>query len=666
VRTYRPVKSFAQVLAGAFLLAAGLGGCRSGPAPDNGEASEGLRFHNWWNYYRRGGEIGAAREDFERCMGLRPGAKYGYRRDKWRARTYGMHVLEGYYPNRELGICLFLLGEMAGAEKHLSISLQQQPSGRAKHYMNRVRRARLDAARVPPPRLELDTAGEAPWTHARSFVLTGRAEGEGYVRDLLINGEPEFIELAEPSLTFSRTIPLQLGRNEIRIEARDLLGRETLQTLRVMADWRGPELLIRSIAREADGWRGRGVCLDDDRIESATLLFGDVPTALLKPSAARPRLEVEFTVADGRPAWFEATDRAGNTLRVDLARLVHALLESAPVQEASVRPVWLARDEPESRDLVRPGILVNGPLVATIYQDAYYLDGQIDDRGGLASVTLDGRELLPAAERGILSYAFSQRFPLGPGENRFELVARDMAGNRSAKQLVLTRELPPALDRRYRLFLGLPPPLCDPALNERLFRRLYSAFEEEPVRFNVLADTAAWSAVPADALTDGGVDLDPYLALARKLRTELLVVCSVAREGAGRSIYARVVDPCDGQILFVEDVYSETLEEDLTTPVAGLVSKIERRFPLFRAAILKAARGQFIIDKGAEDGVRTKAKVIVTAPPPANEQAGAVRMAGGAPVELRVTRADRDRGVAELATSRDGETIQKGDLVFAK
>ncbi|MBU1909764.1 MAG: hypothetical protein KJ726_06945, partial [Verrucomicrobia bacterium] len=184
--------------------------------------------------------------------------------------------------------------------------------------------------------------------------------------------------------------------------------------------------------------------------------------------------------------------------------------------------------------------------------------------------------------------------------------------------------------------------------------------------FNIVANTAAWAAISADALTDNGVDLEPYLGLARRLRAETLVVCSVAREGAGRSIYARVIDPQDGEILFVDDVYSETLEDALPYHVAGLANKIERRFPLFRGEIVKAFKRQFTIDKGAKDGVRTKAKVIVMAPPLANEETGAVRMADGLPVELLVTRAARDCGVAELTRSGAKEIVKEGDIVFAR
>ena len=128
---------------GAWILLAGvlltMGGCVA-PAPEN-EGGE-LYHHNWWNYYARGtylfrqGRTEEAQADFQRCLGLIPGAKFGNARDMWRARTYGLHFVEGYFPNRELGICLLERNDISQAVHFLETSLRQEPSGRAKHYFN--------------------------------------------------------------------------------------------------------------------------------------------------------------------------------------------------------------------------------------------------------------------------------------------------------------------------------------------------------------------------------------------------------------------------------------------------------------------------------------------------------------------------------------------------
>ncbi len=58
-------------------------------------------------------------------------------KDTDRIRTYGMHFIE-YYPNRELGICLYFLGDTEGAEEYLNVSMSQQPSERAKKFPKKI------------------------------------------------------------------------------------------------------------------------------------------------------------------------------------------------------------------------------------------------------------------------------------------------------------------------------------------------------------------------------------------------------------------------------------------------------------------------------------------------------------------------------------------------
>lgn len=54
--------------------------------------------------------------------------------DIQRVRTYGMHFSE-YFPNRELGICYYHLGDIAAARRYLDISLTQEPTQRARKFL---------------------------------------------------------------------------------------------------------------------------------------------------------------------------------------------------------------------------------------------------------------------------------------------------------------------------------------------------------------------------------------------------------------------------------------------------------------------------------------------------------------------------------------------------
>jgi hypothetical protein len=57
--------------------------------------------------------------------------------DNDHVRTYGMHFIE-YYPHRELGICLYQLGDKTGAQQELQISMKMEPSERAKLHLSQL------------------------------------------------------------------------------------------------------------------------------------------------------------------------------------------------------------------------------------------------------------------------------------------------------------------------------------------------------------------------------------------------------------------------------------------------------------------------------------------------------------------------------------------------
>lgn len=57
--------------------------------------------------------------------------------DTGKTRAYGTVFIE-YFPNREIGICYYHLGETERARRHLQLSLQQSASARAREYLQRL------------------------------------------------------------------------------------------------------------------------------------------------------------------------------------------------------------------------------------------------------------------------------------------------------------------------------------------------------------------------------------------------------------------------------------------------------------------------------------------------------------------------------------------------
>ena len=678
-----------------------LAGCLSPPAPDGEDV---LRRHNWWNYYARAqlflrqGRHPEAADDFRRCLGLLKGARFGNDRDRWRARTYGLHFVEGYFPNRELGVCLFEQQDDAGAIRHLERSLEQAPSGRAKHYLNLARARQLSGRRLPAPRIRLDLAETAALpTRDRALTVAGVAEGEGYIRRLTINNTPEFVELARPALPFARRVSLAEGTNQIEITAVDLSGRGVTRRIMRVADWQPPQMLVRSLRASGAQWVMEGVCRDPCGV--ATVLLDGVsvlPDGVLPATEVPLRLEVP---AGG--AMLSVTDAAGNCLRFPLfeAALARAgddgaafrLALAAPGYApflAQTRAGWSGRtvaalaptgatapdggEDGGEADRLRPALVLRGcqPFVR-VFAGEFFVDGVASDGGGLARVTVNGENLLAAADAGALRAYFARRLALDPGTNRFEIAATDRGGNRTAQQVTVVRLLPEHLDARYRLTVGVPPLIPAEAgpTGVRVKRRLEAELIREPVRFRLLERDEGWDYV----LREQGLSLsdlaDPAAALriGRLVPAEMLLMGTLFIEARGITVFLRVVETESGEILFTSDVYSPDPGDGLDEAVSGLVLKLGQGFPLVSGLVWKRQGSRFVLNVGRDDGTTERSRFLVLDPGgAADPEAFRLCKADGRPVQLRVERLQPTTTTASVLPSGAESLVKEGCHVYSR
>ncbi len=90
----------------------------------------------WYKHYYAGlkaeerGDWQEAARHFAACLKVK-------NKDKKKIRAYGTVFIK-YFPHRELGISLYHLGQYDLAKKHLSISLQQAPTKRAREYLEMI------------------------------------------------------------------------------------------------------------------------------------------------------------------------------------------------------------------------------------------------------------------------------------------------------------------------------------------------------------------------------------------------------------------------------------------------------------------------------------------------------------------------------------------------
>lgn len=77
-------------------------------------------------------------------------------KDKHKTRAYGTVFIE-YYPHRELGICLYYLGQVEPAKKQLDLSLKQAPTLRAREFFDKIQ-----SGNIPEPSPDVITPSPTP------------------------------------------------------------------------------------------------------------------------------------------------------------------------------------------------------------------------------------------------------------------------------------------------------------------------------------------------------------------------------------------------------------------------------------------------------------------------------------------------------------------------
>jgi len=97
----------------------------------------------WYKEYENGLEA-MKNKDYRTAANHFRAAIIGNPNESKNVRTYGMHFIE-YFPHRELGVCLYNLGEKDEALRELKLSNQQVPSDRANEYLRQA------GGGVPPP-----------------------------------------------------------------------------------------------------------------------------------------------------------------------------------------------------------------------------------------------------------------------------------------------------------------------------------------------------------------------------------------------------------------------------------------------------------------------------------------------------------------------------------
>jgi hypothetical protein len=376
----------------------------------------------WWSYYQRGREYAdleewtLARRDLETALQSRSA-------DQLWARTYGMHFMSEYFPNRELGIVLYFQGKFEEAEPLLERSLAQQESARAEYYLNATRRSLLASsgtiADTEAPVINITSPSSDRIGGEAQVEVAGTIVDDTFVASLTVAGDLFDVGEARASVSFSRLVTLNPGLNQIELVARDLSGKETVESLVVNADLLGPVLVFEDSGLARSIVQGAAV----DPAGVASLRINGVEVALDQQSPDRVTFSTRI---DSEYVTYEARDRHGNTTIGSVqpapgaasARVSAQAVYASGRKRPSLRPVY-AVDAVDSPVALGRLAFVAPANETTFYQDFVKVTLQIKDPAPGCSLTLGGTEVPLQGLAGIpgtVHAPMAVRLSLGPND----------------------------------------------------------------------------------------------------------------------------------------------------------------------------------------------------------------------------------------------------------
>lgn len=593
---------------------------------------EGLFRERWWNFYERGvsfsdgGFWEEAASDFKQAIRQRD-------TDQYRARTYGMHFTD-YFPYRDLGVAYYHLGEYDKAMEALEKSFEMVETSKTKFYLNEVRKSRLKAANVDGQAPAVTVAGIEPGTATNSFSLSldGIAKSETYTRDVVINEEPLFIELAEKELSFGTQVTLKNGLNEITIRSTDLLGNLTEEKIEVFGDFQGPAVNINNYTDNQEVSESR-VVLRGALADASGITSLQINDQVLAYNKER---EVDFTftldlIEGENKILFAATDAVGNTTTGALNLVyVPALAEKRENdRHPNTDPMRLAM---HGSGLLDTGqhLLFTGAVpqqmgqhfrldlkdltdTQTVYYENIYIDGSVTGIHDIQSVSMNGIPQFILPGRTIY---FSQILQLDEGENTITLEVADAEGNVASKSVTVVREVPTVRQIGSRMSVAVMPfDIQGDAVSASgvVYDNLVSAFFDQQ-RFNIVTRGDELEAVLRElklSQTDL-VDRNKAVQVGRLVAAEGILMGTIRETQNSIEIYARLVNTETSAVFDAKDVYAQ----DKSLPqiryiTNGLALKFKHSFPLLEGMVIKSDGRSIYADFGSVQNIRKDMKFIV-------------------------------------------------------
>ncbi|MEA2061915.1 MAG: CsgG/HfaB family protein [Thermodesulfobacteriota bacterium] len=605
--------------------------------------TKGLFRHKWWNYYERGQSFSSglfwnkAEQDFREAIRQRPD-------DQRRARTYGMHFID-YFPHRELGVTLYDQGRLSKAIQELQTSLSTQESARAKFYLNKARRAWLKHSAIKDsnaPQIRISAPDNGYNLNTFSVTVSGTVEDEGYVSSVVINGKPQFIELARQNIRFETKIPLKPGPNLISIKAEDLTGNHCRESLVVHGDFRGPRM---SLVDYMNGQTVENPAVDlklafADRSGVKSIAINDVTR--YQGSEKNRIMVCPLMLKRGvNHISMIAEDMAGNLTRGNIklvlqpkeSRVAASCLTHGTFKEqAGPWPLLsqggsiasdavytsgaVEKDKKSSPDSSPPklrfkGVLENVSQGETLtivdrkHQGRFFVEGQVSAADTVADVFINGEPVISPGGKEVI---FNRLVELKAGKNKIIIKAVDAKGNEVQRTVTVHRKIQTIDLTSSRMTLSIMPFKND-TVSPALAESVYNLFVDELIneeRFNIVGRGVDLEAILRElklSRTDL-VDKAKALETGKLLGSETIMMGIIIERENSIEMFAKLINTETSKVMATHDIFDmDKKRTRLEYLMEGLASKFVYSVPLLDGNVLAVKKDKFYLDLGRKKNV---------------------------------------------------------------
>ena len=624
-----------------------LAGCATNgqllPDPEQNAALKeelaGQRFGGrWWDLYARAaiyqkyGLVELAEQDLRAAMNLRPDDQ------RW-ARTYGLHFMPEYFPNRELGIVLLEQDRVEEAAQHLEQSIGALYTARAAHYLDEAHAERVALASLDqtPPSIELTSPAQGGVVAGTHVDLRAIARDDSYVAAVKVNGEPVPLLLAATEVPLEQTVALEPGANSIEIEVTDILGNSTVESFSFQRDSDGPAVSF-DTPLVLPGTI-RGVAFDPSSVQA--MFIGDAPAVLSK--GANGETTFEFAVARVSAEFvpeFRCEDALGNSttglLPLDAVRTQASRGDTAFASTPNVvqlnREIAAVYKDGELFAVVRTA--ANEPISgAPRIQFTNLLDGQrylkdevvvsleVESAETVRTVSING-EPIESIVPGRGTQRISRKINIeAEGEHRIAATVTDALGATSSAEVLIERQLPQVEAVSARLSIALLGDLAqtgDASLQDQAeYVRSQLPFTlDELGRFNVVDRDSIETVIEEQQLVAALGSVKERQRLGQLDMADYLLIADLRRYADNIEVVLHAIDSITSSEVIV-DVYGPgNSAQELRELLDDLALRLEQEFPRVRGNLVDvAANGERVFSSlSRTDRVRESMYCVVYRP----------------------------------------------------